>query len=569
MKKNLFIAFIFCLSTLINFSQNALAWAGQMGSAYGPEDCITITTDASGNVFTAGWFKGISSDFDPGPGTFTASPVGDYDAFICKTNAAGNLVWAKTFGGTGIDAVHAITVDATGNVYVTGQFDGTCDFDPSPVVFNISSASASTDAFILKLDALGNFVWAKNFEGSQTESGNAIALDPSANVYVGGSYKGTVDFDPSVATNTITAADDMDIFICKLNSSGNFIWAKSIGGVGKDDCYGLTVDQSSNIYTTGYFSNAVDFDPGAASFVLSGTGGSSAFVSKLDANGNFVLARHFTGNLSAIANAVTVDALGNIYMTGNFAGSCDFDPGVTTYTMNGGGSGTAQVFVIKLNPSGNFNWARQMGGTMGDKGFGITTDGAGNVYTTGYFIGTADFDPGAPVYNLNGGGIYPDIFISKLDLNGDFVWAGSFVGSDDDQGSAIALDASGNIFVTGHFFDFVDFDPGPGNYSLNGTTAGIFILKLAGDITSVHENRFEGNNSVYPNPASEFFNVKLNHVVSDAQIEMYNSLGQLILKQTISAANSRINTAQLGAGLYTYRIIDNNAPVTQGKIIIE
>jgi PDZ domain-containing secreted protein len=391
------------------------------------------------------------------------------------TNAQ-NLEWARSFGGTSSEEGNSITVDASGNVYTTGRFQGTVDFDPGAGTNNLTS-NGNWDVFIQKLDPSGNFLWAKSFGGTSYDHGYSITVDASGNVYTTGLFQGTVDFDPEAGTNNLTSNGNWDVFIQKLNPSGNFLWAKSFGGPASDWCYSITVDASGNVYTTGPFQGTVDFDPGAGTNNLTAQGSRDAFIQKLDPSGNFLWAKSFGGHSSDQGASITVDASGNVYTTGLFSGTVDFDPGAGTNNLSS--QGNLDAFIQKLDPSGNFIWAKSFGGTSLDQGLSITVDASGNVYTTGRFDGTVDFDPGAGTNNLSSQGGYDDAFIQKLDPSGNFIWAKSFGGTSNDRGLSITVDASGNVYTTGFFRDTVDFDPGAGTNNLSSQgTDDVFIQKL-------------------------------------------------------------------------------------------
>ena len=190
-----------------------------------------------------------------------------------------SLNWAKNIGGS---RGNHITVDAAGNVYTTGYFSGVADFDPGPGTFYLTADGG--DAYVSKLDADGNFVWALQFGGDQTNYGQAVNVDVSGNVYIAGYFGGTVDFDPGPAVFNITSNGQDDIFITKLDSNGNLLWAKNIGGTNSDLAYAAVLDVSGNICMTGVFIGDVDFDPGAGMFNMNGGGNNDCFVLKLDAN---------------------------------------------------------------------------------------------------------------------------------------------------------------------------------------------------------------------------------------------------------------------------------------------
>ena len=462
------------LASPLMYANGDFVWAKGMGGA--SYDLGTdVTVDSSGNVYTTGNFYG-TVDFDPGMGVLYLTSVGDSDIFVSKLDSSGNLLWAKSMGGTNYDKGYSIAVDPSGNVHTIGGFYGTVDFDPSELSgFYLNSAGGS-DIFVSKLNSSGNFVWARRMGGTNFDSGTGIAVDSSGNVYTTGSFRDIADFDPGAGIVNLIGAGVDDIFVSKLNSGGNFVWAKGIGGSDYDYGNGIAVDLSGNVYTTGSYLGTVDFDSEAGVFNLTSAGGHDIFVSKLNSGGNFVWAKSMGGVDGDYGNGIAVDSSGNVYTTGYFGATADFDPG--TGTANLTSMGVDDIFVSKLDGSGNFAWARGMGGTDYDSGYGIATDSNGNVYTTGHFSGTADFDPNSSTVNLISAGSY-DIFVSKLDNGGNFVWAKNMGGIGSDYGYGIATDSSGNVYTTGSFSSTADFDPDTNIFNL--ASAGgddVFISKL-------------------------------------------------------------------------------------------
>ena len=239
----------------------------------------SVAVDSTGNVHTTGYFFD-TVDFDPGEGTANRTGGFRSNVFVSKLDAMGNFVWVKTFGGTGFDESHGIAVDTAGNVYTTGTFEGTVDFDPGEDSATLTSGYLF-NSFVSKLDADGNFVWAKAIgEGGEARA-SRIALDSSRNVYTTGHFLGTADFDPGPGSVNLSSEGQSDIFVSKLNSSGNFVWAKAIGGTLGDEGRGIAVDASKNVYTTGSFARRVDFDPGVGTANLTGSADGNAFTLKL------------------------------------------------------------------------------------------------------------------------------------------------------------------------------------------------------------------------------------------------------------------------------------------------
>ena len=416
--------------------------------------------------------------------------------------ATNSLAWSPTtpeiavakFGSTGEDKGYSVAVDSSGNIYTTGIFSGTVDFDPGAGTANLTSAG-SWDVFVSKLNSAGELVWVKKFGSTAADQGRAIAVDTLGNVYTTGSFSGTVDFDPGAGTSNLFSGQDA-VFVLKLNSAGEFVWAKQLNESWTSVAYGysIAVDSSGNVYTTGNFRGTVDFDPGAGASNLTSagsTGNVDAFVSKLDSTGAFVWVKQFTGtgNKDEFGYSIAVDSSGNVYTTGYFSGTTDFDPDPAGGAVANLTSAIGEdVFVSKLNSTGAFVWVKQFGGTSSEQGRSIAVDSSGNVYTTGFFQGTADFDPdpaGGAVANLTSAGAL-DVFVSKLDATGAFVWAKQFSGTGSfDQGNSIAVDSSGNVYTTGNFRGTVDFDPGAGTANLVSSDGAdvfatdVFVSKLS------------------------------------------------------------------------------------------
>jgi hypothetical protein len=503
MKKiySLFFVMLLCIAK----SQNpTFAWAKSMGD-FTQDQSWSIATDASGNVYTTGYFQG-TVDFDPGAGVFNLTSAGQDDIFIQKLDAGGNFIWAKRMGATSVDVGFGLTTDGLGNIYTTGYFQGTVDFDPGAGVFNLISGG-SYDIFIQKLDASGNFIWAKSMGGVTMDQGWSITIDVSGNVCTTGYFSGTVDFDPGAAVFNLVSAST-DIFIQKLDAAGNFIWAKRIGAASTVHySQSISTDASGNIFTAGYFQGTVDFDPGAGVFNLTTVGSNDIFIQKLDANGNFIWAKSMGTPSDDRGFSLRTDASGNVFTTGYFGGgTIDFDPGPGVFNLTS--AGTNEIFVQKLDAGGNFVWAKSTGGsTSSDIGYALTTDGAGAVYTTGQFEGTVDFDPGPGVFNLAAGG-FSNVFIQKLDAGGNFVWAKSMGGPSYDVGFSIATDGSGNVYTTGHFYGTADYDPDAAVFNL--TSAGsddIFIQKLNQCIVPAQAGAINGATNVCTGVGSTVYSV--------------------------------------------------------------
>ncbi len=564
--KILFISITALLFThqLIAQSPN-FEWAQNMGSTQSDKG-NAIAIDSSGNVYTTGTFQG-TVDFNPGAAIYNLTAMAMSDMFISKFDSLGNFIWAKSIGGAFHDEAKSIAIDGIGNVYTTGYYSDTVDFDPGPGTFNL--ISAGNGIFISKLDSSGNFLWAKsigNINPNQWIGSTSIAVDSFNNIYTTGWFLDTVDFDPSLGTFNLTTGNGENSFILKLDSTGNFVWAKNIESIQLGSSVvanSINVDASGNIYATGNFVHIVDFDPGPGVFnLVSPNYAGNIFILKLNASGNFVWARSMWGKVGGQGFSVKSDALGNVYTSGSFRDTVDFDPGVGTYNLTSVGSDG--IFISKLDSLGNFVWAKNIGGSSKDIAYSLALDASGNVYTTGSFIGTADFDPGAGVVNLISSGL-EDIFISKLDASGNFVWAKNIGGSFDEEAFAIAVDQTTNgIYTTGYFNGTVDFnqDAGVVNFTSFGLN-DIFVHKMSQSGVGITENSNSNNTAIYPNPAAGLFTIDLN---TESEITITNALGQIILNQKLDTGKQNINLGSETNGIYFVRVINKNI-VSTNKII--
>ena len=298
--------------------------------------------------------------------------------------ATNSLAWSPTtpeiavakFGGTSGEHGYSVAVDSSGNIYTTGYFQDTADFDPGTGTSNLTS-NGSLDVFVTKLNSAGELVWARNFGSHNFDIGYSVAVDSSGNVYTTGYFSGTVDFNPGAGTANLVSAGESDVFVSKLNSAGEFVWAKRFGGTGTEEGLSIAVDSSGNVYTTGSFQGTVS--PGDGRPDLISAGSNDVFVSKLDSTGVFVWANAFRGTGNDIGRSVAVDSSGNVYTTGSFSDTVDFNPGEGAADLTSSPAGWTDVFVSKLNSLGVFVWAKRFGNDNSERGYSIAVDSSGNV----------------------------------------------------------------------------------------------------------------------------------------------------------------------------------------------
>ena len=471
-----FIAFAAAFAVeMARAADGDFVWATQMGGG-GNEEGFSVAVDATGNIYSAGYFTGTTNlDLLNGPVELTAA--GNRDAFVAKHDASGGFLWAAQFSGVDSEEATAIAVDGNGNVLLTGFFEGTVDFDPGVGLHELS-AVGSDDVFVVKLDASGNFAWARSVGGSGNERGYSIAVDDAGNPHVTGFFAGSVDFDPGVPVQTLGSLGSVDVYVLKLDVTGDFAWVAQMGGGSSERGFSVNVDGDGNVLVTGAFQSTVDFDPGPGLGELTAIGSDDIFVVKLAATGALAWARQMGGTGFEEGNSIGTDDTGQVYFTGAFQDTVNFDliGGPTEITALGG----RDVFVAKLDPAGTLGWVRQLSGSASEEGISVAVDANANVYTTGYFQGTVDFDPGVGVAELtvvNSG----DVFVSKLDTAGNYIWAKRMGGSNFEQGISVAADASGNVYGMGYFQNTVDFDSDAGVAELTAIGGrDVYIVKLSG-----------------------------------------------------------------------------------------
>lgn len=392
------------------------------------------------------------------------------------------MAWAKSMGGADREEGWGLAVDNLGSVICTGYFNGLFDADPGPNLAPLTS-EGDVDAFITKLDPGGGFLWTIQIGNVQADEGYAVATDASDNIYATGIFAGIIDFDPGPGTNELTSGFDgiaSDVFVLKVDAGGDHVWAVNFGGAATARGQAIATDVE-HVYIAGYFNGTVDFDPSPDVAELISFEGPDVFVVKMTLAGEFVWARQLGGTGNDQAEEIAIAPNGDVVLTGKFTGTADFDPGAGEYPL----TGDQDVYVAKLDAAGNFVWARQFTGPGVDDAFGVALDGASNVYTTGYFRITTDFDPSDEgVYEMASatGNFERQAFVCKLDAAGDFVWAKSLGVSPTQEGQAIAVDPGGNVYSTGQSFGG-DFDPGPGEYNLGGAIQdhGVYLSKLDPD----------------------------------------------------------------------------------------
>ena len=441
-----------------------------------------VCTDSSGNVYAVGCFYG-SVDFDPGIGEHILTTVGDADAFLCKYDPDGNFLWAVSWGSSDFD--NALAVAAFGDsVYVTGMYFGTIDLDPDPDAADIWPCMDIADAYVSKFNSSGAYQWGKAFGGTGVDTGLGIVVGHSeAFVEVAGRFGDTVDFDSSGGVDNHASNGLCDCFLTRLTPSGEYVWTQTWGGTADDLATAVAVDANDNTYVTSSYRSTVDFDPSISVDSRTSAGDSDVFLTRRDSSGVYVWTLAWGGSGSEVGTSLAGGkAFNEVWVTGGFTGTVDFDPtvGVDNRTSNGAND----VFLCGFNSAGTRYFTDTWGGPGADYGYGITYRSDDILFVTGEFRDEVDFDPGAGILTRTSNGEV-DAFFAALTWNGYLQWAETWGGPGYDRGLSVAcLDVSPKaIFVGGLFMGTVDFNPGPGVdlHSAAGTHEDAFVSRFPED----------------------------------------------------------------------------------------
>lgn len=521
-------------------------------------------------------------------------------------------LWATRAGSPADNEAFRVSVDSSGNSYVTGYFSGIADFGTIQL-----TGGGGNDIFVAKLDPNGNWLWAKRAGGSGMDFSYGICSDSAGNSYITGYFRNTAIFGGT----TLTSAGQEDAFIAKLDTNGNWIWALRAGGTGLDVGARLATDSAGNILFTGSYGPTAFFGP----FALSGNAGYNVFVAKLDNGGGWLWATQAVGTGNMYGNDISTDGV-NCYIIGGLFETLTF--GTETLTS----AESWDICFAKLDANGNWLWVKLAGGADEDAGYAISSDSSGNCLITGYFMGTAGFgldelnSAGAQdifiarltssgsllwVKRVGGGGMdyggdtfsdnncychmigtfsesfmfenwgfssegATDVLIVKLDGSGNLISATSFGSSGVDAGFGIVTDGGGNYHVCGTFSNSVAFgdawlsSAGGLDIWVGKLSTGVGIDgELAPEITGV-----SSLSAAWPNPFHSGGTTTLKAHVAQREtgtLTLYNLRGQAIQSHQLSSGlhEISINGTGLPAGIYLYKLQTPSVTTTRKLVLLK
>jgi Leucine-rich repeat (LRR) protein len=414
-----------------------------------------VKMDAAGFVYVTGYFKGIC-DFDPSTGETTLTADGDQDIFFAKYTPGGALAFVQRIAGTDDASGVDIDVNGSGKIIVTGTFRTDVTFDPDGSPQPYGSLGGS-DIFIARFDGTsGAFEEAFTLGGPLDDFPGELSVN-GTDLYITGSFQAIMDFDPSGGSADLMASGSgSDPFILKLSNFNTFGWVKHLPGPALRNM----VLQGSNLFLSGEYSETVDFDPSAAQLNLTPTGDDDGWVSKYDLNGNMLWTKTFGGSNTERIFDMAAGPGGDIYLTGAFKGTVDFNPGAGV-TQLISTSNSEDAYLSKFDTNGNLLWARAWGGAGYDEGNSVIALTSDRVFVAGdYQNAPIDLDPGVGTTIIPNNGNY-DVFLSYFSGTGTFNQGFGYGGSSPDDYEVGLLESNGdNLFVAyGDYSGKVDFDP--------------------------------------------------------------------------------------------------------------
>jgi hypothetical protein len=598
-----------------------LLWAKLIQSTGGYCRATGIKSDTANNLYVCGYYTG-DVDIDPGPGVKLLTSGGWPCLFTVKYDSSGALKWAvRGVGGS----ANSIAVDREGNSFVAGVFGNTLSFYSSTGIKDMEVNSFSTyDMFLLSLDKDGMVVYAMSSEAST--GGNAyassVSVDTLGNVFCTGRFQGSIIFPFMLSPSYLTSnSGSDDIFLLKTDYYTHTKWVQQIGSVNKDVGLAVAADNSGAVIASGAWAGPADFDPGPGTTTLSTTT-PAGYICRFDNDGNLKWAKGFTGTSgSSLCNTLTVQHDGTLYAGGAFAGTVDLDPGAGVQEETAYGS-VQDIYIARMDTAGAFNRAKTIPGLNTVVLNALHHDAAGNLYATGYFNSTTDFNPGpgkAPLtpagnfdnYTMKLSPCTPATVTTSLTACGSYTFgdmtftnsgiydlvAGGSSGCDSfitlnlsiapgidtvtSSGSTLSAKTSG---ATYQWFRCPGYTiiPGATSQNFTATTTGAYAVVVSNGTctdtsycvavtgTGLADPLANELIKIYPNPAGKVVSVVLPYAATGVQLQISSISGQVVLQQDqLSGAAFSMDLSGLAPGMYFLKISEQDKVIGLRKLVRE
>ncbi len=372
--------------------------------------------------------------------------------FICVafTSSAQNYrLWATYYGGAGQDAGYKISTDASGNVYMTGQTSSSTGIS-TPGSFQ-SVYGGGVDAYLVKFDGAGNRLWATYYGGPDADYGYGVKTDAAGNIYLTGYTESTSGIATPGAHQTVYGGNN-DAFLVKFNSNGNRLWATYYGGIFFEQGTNLATDASGNVYMAGYSSSSNDISSAGSHQATYGGGGVDAFIVKFNSSGVRQWGTFYGGTSEDAAFDIATDAAGNVVVGGYTSSSNDI---ATAGGFQNSYAGLQDAFLVKFNSAGVRLWATYYGGVQLESCFGVATGPGNCIYISGMTQSTSGIASGGHQNTFGG---FSDAYLVKFDASGNRIWGTYYGDTGIEEGTNVAADAFGNVFLAGD-----SYSPNVGN----------------------------------------------------------------------------------------------------------
>ncbi len=452
-----------------------------------------LAVDGDDSVIVVGEFADTATFADGTPEETTLTSTGNYDIFIAKYLSDGTLSWVVNIGDSGDDRAFSVAVGSNDTIYVAGTFSGTVPFngDSDNPGDSERTSAGNSDSYLLKFTSNGVYSWVQTWGNAVDDYNYAVAIDTNDDVYVGGSFNGTVDFDPSGDTNNLSGI--YSAFFSKFSSSGSYDWTQTWDysggslGIGEPEpitiVQSIAVSNSGAVYVGGYFNGEVDFDPGGSTDTVIPAGDYDAFVVKYSSTGTYGQVFSIGGGDTDYFHDLSVDDTGNLYVVGQFSDKVYFDSlGEIDRSDSFGGR---DAFLLSLDSDLVYRWHHTWGGTSHDSASGLVVSNGISpmAYVTGFFNESVIFEPEGTTADSSAGD--QDAYAISFTSSGTYDWHTVWGNSGTDQGTAVALTSGGNLFLTGYYASTVDFDftSDVDNHSASGTSDG-FITEYYVPVSS-------------------------------------------------------------------------------------
>lgn len=532
MIKNRLFSLLFAVLTLffltiLSFSAPAQSfdWA-RHASGPGSEGAFGVATDLFGNSFLTGFYTG---PLDLGDTVLISE--GRRDLFLAKYNDLGDLLWARSIGGSGDDFGFSCATDNAGNIYVSGTFEDTVQVGNTTLI-----SAGGEDLLLVKYNGSGSFQWAQRGGGDGADRALGVAVAGGGKVWITGFISQTATVGDSTFA-TSGNFGDTDIFIANYSEQGQFLWANQLGGPEADLGKDVAVDGSGNAYLTGSFRGTVQFGLNNYTAV-----GSDGFAVKYTPAGSYLGERIWGGSGNADGRKITADSAGNMYVAVNFNDGI-FVEGNSFQTT--GAANEFDFLVVKYDDQGDLAWAKQCGSPTLDNGNGIGVDAAGNVFVSGNF--QTNFQVGDSTFFTTG---FEGLVLAAYDEDGDFLYAvkdTSNPGMDFVSSEDLAVGPNGSISLAGIFGGSAYV----GDSLFLGPSNEGFIVVYDHMTVSRPELLTEGEIKVFPNPFQDRIDIDLKKVEGITTLQLTDLSGKVITKkENLTSGIVSLETRDLISGMY-------------------